>query len=38
VLGAALIGFGAGFFIGAALWCHYGWGGGGVGINVARYN
>ena len=44
VLGAAIIGFGVGFFVGAALWCHYnwggggGWGGGGVVINVARYN
>ena len=38
VLGAAVIGFGVGFFVGAALWCHYGWGGGGVAINVARYN
>ena len=47
VLGAAIIGFGVGFFVGSALWCHYnwgggggggGWGGGGVVINVARYN
>jgi hypothetical protein len=38
VLGAAVIGFGVGFFVGAALWCHYNWGGGGVAINVARYN
>jgi hypothetical protein len=38
VLGAAAIGFGVGFFVGAALWSHYNWGGGGVSINVARYN
>ena len=38
VLGAAVIGFGVGFFVGSALWCHYNWGGGGVAINVARYN
>ena len=44
VLGAAIIGFGVGFFVGSALWCHYnwgrggGWGGGGVVVNVARYN
>jgi Protein of unknown function (DUF3300) len=38
VLGAAVIGFGVGFFAGAALWCHFGWGSGGVAINVARYN
>jgi hypothetical protein len=46
VLGAAVIGFSIGFFVGSALWCHYnwgwhggGWGGGGpVTINVARYN
>ena len=38
VLGAAIIGFGVGFSVGAALWCHYNWGGGGVAINVVRYN
>jgi Protein of unknown function (DUF3300) len=38
VLGAAAIGFGVGSFVGAALWSHYNWGGGGVSINVARYN
>lgn len=42
VLGAAVIGFGVGFFVGSALWCHYNWGGGWSGgpvsINVARYN
>ena len=38
VLGAAVIGFGVGFFVGSALWCHYNCGGGGVAINVARYN
>jgi len=41
-LGAAVIGFGVGFFVGSALWCHYNWGGGWSGgpvtINVARYN
>jgi len=38
VLGAAVVGFGVGFFVGAALWSHYNWAGGGVSINVARYN
>ncbi|MDE1974321.1 MAG: DUF3300 domain-containing protein [Hyphomicrobiales bacterium] len=38
VLGAAVIGFGVGFFVGAALWSHYNWAGGGVSINVARCN
>jgi Protein of unknown function (DUF3300) len=38
VIGAAVIGFGVGFFVGSALWCHYNWHGGGVSINVARYN
>jgi Protein of unknown function (DUF3300) len=38
VLGATAIGFGVGFFVGAALWSHYNWAGGGVAINVARYN
>jgi Protein of unknown function (DUF3300) len=38
VLGAAAIGFGAGYFVGAALWSHYNWAGGGVAINVSRYN
>ena len=45
VVGAAVIGFGVGFFVGSALWCHYnwgwhgGWGGGGpVSINVVNYN
>ncbi len=37
-LGAAVIGFGVGFAVGAALWSHYNWAGGGVAINVARYN
>ena len=26
VVGAAVIGFGVGFFVGSALWCHYNWG------------
>jgi hypothetical protein len=26
VLGAAVIGFSVGFFVGSALWCHYNWG------------
>jgi hypothetical protein len=45
VLGAAVIGFGVGFFVGSALWCHYNWGwhggwagGGPVTINVFNYN
>jgi hypothetical protein len=41
VLGAAVIGFSVGFFVGSALWCHYNWGGGWGGpvtINVVRYN
>ena len=38
VLGAAAIGFGVGYFVGAALWSHYNWAGGGVAINVSRYN
>ncbi len=38
VVGAAAIGFGVGFFVGAALWCHYNWGGGQVNINVVQYN
>jgi hypothetical protein len=49
VVGAAVIGFGVGFFVGSALWCHYNWGwhgGGGYGwrgggpvtINVVNYN
>jgi hypothetical protein len=38
VIGGALIGFGVGVFVGAALWSHYNWAGGGVAINVARYN
>jgi Protein of unknown function (DUF3300) len=48
VVGAAVIGFGIGFFVGSALWCHYNWGyyGGGYGwrgggpvtINVVNYN
>ena len=38
VVGAAAIGFGVGFFVGAALWTHYNWAGGRVTINVARYN
>ena len=38
VVGAAVIGFGVGFFVGSALWCHYNWHGGGVTINVFRYN
>jgi len=45
VLGAAVIGFGVGFFVGSALWCHYNWGwhggwagGGPVSINVVNYN
>jgi hypothetical protein len=34
VVGAAVIGFSVGFFVGSALWCHYNWGyygGGGYG-------
>lgn len=48
VVGAAVIGFGIGFVVGSALWCHYNWGyyGGGYGwrgggpvtINVVNYN
>src|SRR5215472_11985521 len=48
VVGAAVIGFGVGFLVGSALWCHYNWGyyGGGYGwrgggpvtINVNNYN
>ena len=48
VVGAAVIGFGVGFAVGSALWCHYNWGGGyGYGgggwhgpvtINVVQYN
>jgi hypothetical protein len=45
VVGAAVIGFGVGFFVGSALWCHYNWGwhggwagGGPVSINVVNYN
>jgi hypothetical protein len=38
VIGAAVIGFGVGFFVGSALWCHYNWHGGGVSINVVRFN
>jgi hypothetical protein len=38
VLGAAAIGFVAGYFVGAAIWSHYNWAGGGVAINVSRYN
>src|SRR6516164_11435219 len=48
VVGAAVIGFGVGFVVGSALWCHYNWGGGyGYGgggwhgpvtINVVQYN
>jgi Fe2+ transport system protein FeoA len=46
VVGAAVIGFSVGFFVGSALWCHYNWGwhgggwrgGGPVTINVARFN
>jgi len=48
LVGAAVIGFGVGFFVGSALWCHYNWGwhGGGYGwrgggpvtINVVNYN
>jgi Protein of unknown function (DUF3300) len=49
VVGAAVIGFSVGFFVGSALWCHYNWGGGyGYGggwrgggpvtINVVQYN
>jgi Protein of unknown function (DUF3300) len=49
VLGAAVIGFSVGFFVGSALWCHYNWGGGWgsgwgggwgspVTINVTQYN
>jgi hypothetical protein len=45
VAGAAVIGFGVGFFVGAALWSHYNWGwhggwhgGGPVTINVVNYN
>src|SRR5262249_58914442 len=26
VVGAAVIGFGVGFVVGSALWCHYNWG------------
>jgi hypothetical protein len=45
VVGAAVIGFGVGFLVGSALWCHYNWGwhggwagGGPVSINVVNYN
>jgi hypothetical protein len=46
VVGAAVIGFSVGFFVGSALWCHYNWGwygggwrgGGPVTINVVNYN
>jgi Protein of unknown function (DUF3300) len=48
VVGAAVVGFGVGFLVGSALWCHYNWGyyGGGYGwrgggpvtINVVNYN
>jgi hypothetical protein len=45
VVGAAVIGFSVGFFVGSALWCHYNWGGGWGGhwggpvtVNVVRYN
>ena len=38
VVGAAVIGFGVGFFVGSALWCHYNWHGGGVSINVVQFN
>ena len=48
VVGAAVVGFGVGFAVGSALWCHYNWGyyGGGYGwrgggpvtINVVNYN
>src|SRR6516225_4078642 len=45
VVGAAVIGFGVGFVVGSALWCHYNWGwhggwagGGPVSINVVNYN
>src|SRR5262245_7372516 len=48
VVGAAVVGFGVGFVVGSALWCHYNWGyyGGGYGwrgggpvtINVVNYN
>ena len=45
VVGAAVIGFGVGFFVGGALWAHYNWGwhggwagGGPVSINVVNYN
>jgi hypothetical protein len=45
VVGAAVIGFGVGFFVGAALWSHYNWGwhggwagGGPVTINVNNFN
>jgi hypothetical protein len=38
VVGAAVIGFGVGFFVGSALWAHYNWHGGGVSINVVNYN
>jgi hypothetical protein len=45
VVGAAVIGFGVGFVVGAALWSHYNWGwhggwagGGPVTINVVNYN
>jgi Protein of unknown function (DUF3300) len=47
VVGAAVIGFSVGFFVGSALWCHYNWGwygggwrggGGPVVINVTRFN
>src|SRR5215471_9540816 len=45
VVGAAVIGFGVGFVVGSALWCHYNWGwhggwagGGPVTVNVYNYN
>jgi hypothetical protein len=38
VVGAAVLGFGVGFVVGAALWAHYDWRGGRVAIDVGRYN
>jgi Protein of unknown function (DUF3300) len=37
VVGAAVIGFSVGFFVGSALWCHYNWGGYGGGYGGGYY-
>ena len=38
VVGATVFGFGAGYFVGPALWAHYDWAAHRVNINVAHYN